>query len=73
MDVIVLLIILAFCKNVTRLNVLTILFELGAVFFLMQSMFNTFSEGSPNWYLPLALLLNCIGIFLNTAALKKKK
>lgn len=46
---------------------------LGAVFFLVQSMLSVFSEGESNWYLPLALGLNCIALFLNAARQKKHK
>lgn len=71
-DAAVLLFVLAFCKKMTRMNKLTILFELGAVFFLVQSIFNTFPDHHSNWYLPLALALNCIALFLNAAARHKK-
>lgn len=72
-DVVLLLFVLAFCKKVTRLNIFTIIFELGAVFFLVQSMLNGFLEHRVNWYLPMALLLNCIGLLLNNIQLRKKK
>lgn len=72
-DVVVLLFVLAFCKKATGLNILTILFELGAVFFLVQSMLRVFPGGHPNWYLPLALGLNCIALFLNAAQQRKNQ
>lgn len=46
---------------------------LGAVFFLVQSMLSVFSEGEFNWYLPLALGLNCIALFLNAARQKNTR
>ena len=58
---------LAFWKKATFLNVLAFLFELGAVFFLVQSILTVIPEGESNWYLPLALGLNCIALFLNAA------
>ena len=71
-DAAVLLFVLAFWKNVTFLHVLTLLFELGAVFFLVQSILTVFPEGKANWYLPLALGLNCIALFLNAARRRKQ-
>ena len=70
-DAIILLFVLAFWKNVTFLHVLTLLFELGAVFFLVQSILTVIPEGNSNWYLPLALGLNCIALFLNAAQRRK--
>ena len=72
-DAAVLLFVLAFWKKAAFLNVLTLLFELGAVFFLVQSILTVFPEGEVNWYLPLALGLNCIAIFLNTVQLRKQR
>ena len=72
-DAVVLLFILAFCKKATGLNILTIIFELGAVFFLVQSILNLFPDGHANWYLPLALGLNCIALFLNMAQIRKNR
>lgn len=72
-DAVVLLFILAFCKKVTGLNILTIIFELGAVFFLVQSIVGVFPDGQINWYLPLALGLNCIALFLNLAQIRRKE
>ena len=63
-DAVVLLLVLAFWKKATRLNVLTLLLELGAVFFLVQSILTVFPAGQSNWYLPLALGLNAIALFL---------
>lgn len=73
LDAVVLLFVLAFWKNATCLNVLTLLLELGAVFFLVQSILTVIPEGNPNWYLPLALGLNCIALFLNGAQRRKQK
>ena len=70
-DAALLLFVLAFWKKATCLNVLTLLFELGAVFFLIQSMLTVIPEGESNWYLPLALGLNCIALFLNTVQRRK--
>lgn len=70
-DAVVLLFVLAFWKNATCLNVLTLLFELGAVFFLVQSVIAVFPEGWSNWYLPLALALNCVALLLNTVQRRK--
>lgn len=58
-------------KKATCLNIVTLLFELGAVFFLVQSMLTVFLKGKSNWYLPLALGLNCVGLFLNTVQQRK--
>ena len=71
-DAVVLLFVLAFCKKVTGRNILITILELGAVFFLVQSMLSVFPDGQSNWYLPLALGLNCIAMFLNAAQRKKK-
>ena len=70
-DAVVLLFVLAFWKNDTCLNVLTLLIELGAVFFLVQSVIAVFPEGWSNWYLPLALALNCVALLLNTVQRRK--
>ena len=72
-DAVVLLFVLAFWKNAAGLHILTILFELGAVFFLVQSMLRVFPGGHPNWYLPLALGLNCIALFLNAVQQRKNR
>lgn len=72
-DVVVLLFVLAFWKKATCLHVLTLLLELGAVFFLVQSILTVFPEGESNWYLPLSLGLNCIALCLNAAQRKKQK
>ncbi len=66
-DAVVLLFALAFLQKPIGLHVLTLLLELGAVFFLVQSILNVFPEGQSNWYLPLALGLNCAALFLNAA------
>lgn len=72
-DTVVLLFVLAFWKNATCLHVLTLLLELGAVFFLVQSILTVFPEGKPNWFFPLALGLNCVALFLNAAQRRKQK
>ena len=72
-DAVILLFVLAFWKKATWLNLLTLLLELGAVFFLVQSMLTVFPDGESNWYLPLALGLNCIALFLNGAQRRKQK
>lgn len=72
-DAVVLLFILAFCKKVTLLNILTIILLLSAVFFLVQSILNLFPDGHANWYLPLALGLNCIAVSLNMVQMRKNR
>lgn len=72
-DAVLLLFVLAFWKKTTCLNILTLLFELGAFFFLVQSILTVFPEGESNWYLPLALGLNCIALFLNAVQRKKNR
>lgn len=72
-DAVVLLFVLAFWKKATWLNLLTLLLELGAVFFLVQSILTVFPEGESNWYLPLALGLNCIAVSLNMAQMRKNR
>lgn len=72
-DAVVLLFILSFSKKLTGLNILTIIFELGAVFFLVQSILGLFPDGHANWYLPLALGLNCVALFLNITQQRKQQ
>ena len=60
-----LLFILAFWKKSDKTLVVTIVLELAAVYFLVQSVLTVIPEGEANWYLPLALGLNCIALFLN--------
>ena len=72
-NVVVLLFVLSFWKKTDRANILMLLFELGAVFFLVQSILTVFPEGESNWYLPLALGLNCIALFLNVAQRRKQQ
>lgn len=72
-DAVMLLFVLAFQKKATCLNILTLLFEVGAVFFLVQSMLTIFPNGKPNLYLPLALGLNCIALFLNAVQQRKQQ
>lgn len=73
LDAVILLFVLAFWKKTTCLNILTLLFELGAVFFLVQSILTVIPEGISSWYLPLALGLNCIALFLNAAQRRKAR
>ena len=70
-DVVILLFVLAFWKKATCLSILTLLFELGAVFFLVQSILTAVPAGQSNWYLPLALGLNCAALLLNAAQRRK--
>lgn len=72
-DAVVLLFILAFCRKATVLDILTIIFELCAILFLVQSILGLFPDGHTNWCLPLALGLNCIALSLNLAQMKKNK
>ena len=72
-DAVMLLFVLAFWKRTDRANVLMLIAELGAAFFLVQSMLTVFPEGESNWYLPLSLGLNCIALCLNEAQRKKQK
>ena len=72
-DAVVLLFVLAFWKKATLLNLLTLLFELSAIFFLVQSMLSVFPKDESNWYLPLALGLNCVALFLNAAQKRKSR
>lgn len=72
-DTVVLLFILGFCKKVTLLNILSIIFLLGAVFFLIQSIFGLCPDGHANGYLPLAQTLTCIALFLNLAQIRKNR
>lgn len=72
-DAVVLLVILAFARKVTFLNILTIIFLLGAVFFLVQSILGLVPDGHANGYLPLAQGLTCIALFLNLAQMRKNK
>lgn len=60
-------------EKATFLNVMTLLLEPGAVFFLIQSILTVIPVGSSSWYLPLALGLNCIALFLNAVQRKKQK
>ena len=66
-DAVILLLALAFRKQETRLFGLTLLLTLGAVFSLVQSILTVFPTGQANWYLPLALGLNCAALLLNRA------
>lgn len=72
-DIVVLLIVLAFWKTMDRVYVLAIIFELGSVYFLVQSMLTVFPKGESNWYLPLALGLNCIALCLNAVQKKRSR
>lgn len=70
-DAVMLLFVLTFWKKRNWTYVLAVVLELGAVFFLVQSILTVFPEGESNWYLPLALGLNCVAIFLN--AIQRRK
>ena len=70
-DAVILLLVLAFWKKTDRTNIPMIVVELGAVFFLVQSMLTVFPEGEANWFLLLALGLNCIALCLN--AMQRKR
>ena len=72
-DAVMLLLVLAFWKKRDRVYILAVILELGAVFFLVQSILGVFPEGKSNWYLPLALGLNVIALFLNTVQQRKQK
>lgn len=64
-DIVMLLIVLAFWQKMHWTYIMAVILELGAVFFLVQSMLTVFSEGQSNWYLPMALGMNCIALFIN--------
>lgn len=68
-DVVVLLFALAFWKKTDTTYIAMLILELGAIFFLVQSILTIFPEGESNWYLPVALGLNCIALGLNCVAL----
>lgn len=70
-DMVVLLIFLAFCKKANGLNILTLILELGAVFFLVQTILDLFPNGRTGWPLVAALGLNCIAVLLNLNQKKK--
>ena len=72
-DAVMLLFVLAFWKKTDSAYILVVILELGAVFFLVQTILTVIPEGNPNWYLPLALGLNCIALFLNGAQRRKQK
>ena len=72
-DTVVLLFMLAFWKKTDSAYILVVILELGAVFFLVQSMLTVFPEGESNWYLPLALGLNCVALLLNAIQRRKQK
>ena len=59
-------------KGMLFLLVLTLLLEFDAVFFLVQSILAVLPEGKSGWYLPLALGLNCVALFLNAAQRRKQ-
>ena len=63
-DVIVLLIVMAFRKNAKRLYPFILASELGGVFFLVRTILTVIPQGEPNWYLPIALVFNIIAIIL---------
>ena len=72
-DAVVLLFVLAFWKKTDSAYILVVILELGAVFFLVQSMLTVFPEGESNWYLPLALRLNCVALLLNAIQRRKQQ
>ena len=72
-DVAVLLFVLAFWKKGNWIYILAVILELGAVFFLVQSMLTIFLQGKSNWYLPLALGQNCVALFINAIQRKKNE
>ena len=72
-DVVMLLFVLAFWKKTDSAYILVVILELGAVFFLVQSMLTVFPEGESNWYIPLALGLNCVALLLNAIQRRKQK
>ena len=72
-DAVALLFVLAFWKRASWMHALTLLFELGAIFFLVQSILSVFPEGKVNWYLPLALGLNCVALLFNLTAIRQRK
>ena len=72
-DAVMLLFVLAFWKKTDSAYILVVILELGAVFFLVQSMLTVFPDGESNWYLPLALGLNCVALLLNAIQRRKQK
>ena len=72
-NVVVLLFVLAFWKKRDWSYIMAVALELGAIFFLVQSMLTVLPEGKSNWYLPLALGLNAIALLLNAAQRMKNK
>ena len=72
-DAVVLLFVLAFWKKTDSAYILVVILELGAVFFLVQSILTVIPEGNPNWYLPLALGLNCVALLLNAIQRRKQQ
>lgn len=67
---VVLLTILSFRKEkFMGMEKMVLLLEIGSIFFLVESLLNKPS----NWYLPTALLLNCIALFLIRHLQKKKQ
>ena len=72
-DAVMLLFVLTFWKKTDSAYILVVILELGAVFFLVQSMLTVFPEGESNWYIPLALGLNCVALLLNAIQRRKQK
>ena len=72
-DAVVFLFILAFWKKSDKTFILAIALELVAAYFLVQSVLTVFPEGKANWYLPLALGLNCAALLLNQVYRRKQK
>ena len=72
-DAALVLLVLALCHQMTRLNILTLLFEMGAVFFLVQSLLTVLPKGELGGDLPLALSMNCIALLLNAIQRRKNR
>ena len=67
--------VLAFWKktDTTFIYIGAVILELGAIYFLVQSILTVIPDGESNWYLPVALDLNCIAMCLNTVHRAKEK
>ena len=72
-DAVVVLFILAFWKKSDKTLILAIALELAAIYFLVQAVLTVFPEGKANWYLPVALGLNCVVLHLNQVYRRKQK
>ena len=65
--------VLAFWKKWNIMYVVVVILELGAIYFLVQSILTVFPDGESNWYLPMALGLNCVALCLNAAQRKNQE